>query len=335
MQHTTSVHDDDRAPLDRFALQLQQLRARHDASFNAIAQRVTEIRLERGLHEAAARVPRSTVYHCFSTGRARIDTDLLRDVVLALTGDAAEAEAWVARYLEARARADRRRRDGPASAPPAPRAPRASPPAAPARTRWPLVVSVLLAAALADRLGEAVNTFFGFSLFLDMIGTCFAAIALGPWYGVCVAIAYQGVTWLEHPDLGWLFTLVNVTGALVWGYGVRRFGMGANLHRFTLLGLIAALACSAVGIPINMVLSAMGTASGLDLSVHSLESLGLAFGPAIMSVNLTASIIDKLLASFIALVVYAMLHRRWGMPAAHMPLVRHLGELRVPVSARA
>ncbi|SJM67238.1 hypothetical protein [Gulosibacter sp. 10] len=324
-----------REPLDRFALDLQRLRELRGVSYTDLAARVSELRTARGLHEAAARTPRSTVYNCFRTGRARIDTGLLRDIALALTRDEAEAEGWVARYLEAREQSEALRRTAanaaPAGAPAEPGpAPAASDQPRPARLSWRVVVLTILAGVLINRLGMELNTHFGFSLFLDMIGTCIAAIVLGPWHGVAVAVLYQGIALLGHFDAGALFGLVNITGALVWGYGVRRFKMGGDFSRFALLGLAAAIACSAVGVPINMLLSAGGAWSGLDASVQSLESMGVSFTAAILSANITASIIDKLLAGFIALVVFVLLHRRYGFPAAHMPLVEHLGILRVP-----
>src|SRR4051794_39050719 len=88
-------------PLDRFVSELQQLRQAKGTSFGALAIQVSNLRLARGLHEAAARTPRSTVYSCFCTGRARIDTELLRDIVFALTEDESEKERWVNRYLAA------------------------------------------------------------------------------------------------------------------------------------------------------------------------------------------------------------------------------------------
>lgn len=322
-----------REPLDRFALDLQQLRETSGASYTSIALQVSELRLARGIHEAGARTPRSTVYTCFRTGRARLDIDLLRDIVLVLTHDEAVAERWVSCYVEARRQSEELRRKASASTEQLPdafgSAGRSLETLQPAKLSWRTIAIVVLAAVLINRLGMAVNGYFSFGLFLDMVGTCLVAIAFGPWYGVVVALAYQGVMLFTNFDLGAFFVLVNITGALVWGYGVRRFKMGADFSRFTMLGIITAIACSAVGVPINMVLASIGSAQGLDSVIQSLESLGLPFAAALFSANITASVIDKLLASFIGLSLFAYLHRRYHFPADHMPLVDHLGNLRI------
>ena len=333
MEDFETVSEAMREPLDRFALDLQQLREAKGVSYTSLALQVSELRLTRGIREAAARTPRSTVYTCFRTGRARLDADLLRDIVLVLTGDEAAAEQWVSRYLDARRRSEELRRKASEFSEPLPSASgaahRALETLQPAKLSWRTIAIVVLAAVLINRLGMATVAVFGFSLFLDMIGTCLVAIALGPWYGVAVAVAYQGITLLTNFDIGALFVLVNITGALVWGYGVRRFKLGSDFSRFALLGVLVAVSCSAVGVPINMFLASIGSAQGLESVIGSLESMGLPSAVALFSANITTSIIDKLLASFIGLSLFVCLHRRYRFPADHMPLVDHLGTLRI------
>lgn len=320
-------------PLDIFAMDLQKLREVRAVSYTDLAAQVSKLKVARGLHDAAARTPRSTVYNCFRIGRARIDVGLLRDIVLALTDSEAEADRWIARYLEARAQSEALRRDSKTNHASATIVPHSVSDAVealrPTRLPWGTVAVVLIFAILINRLGMATVAVFGFSLFLDMIGTCLVAIVLGPWYGVAVAVAYQGITLLTNFDIGALFVLVNITGALVWGYGVRRFGLGSDLSRFVLLGVLVAVSCSAVGVPINMFLASIGSAQGLESVIGSLESVGLPSAAALFSANITTSIIDKLLASFVGLALFVYLHGRFRFPAAHMPLVQRLGTLRV------
>jgi len=322
-------------PLDQFAIDLQQLREQHGVSYAELAHRVSQLRAERGLHEAAARMPRSTVYTCFRTGRARIDTDLLRDIVRAMTHSDDQAELWVARYVDVRRQsvihrtpqltsttmdADSRR----------PAAQESTSPIAATRLSWVAVMLVVLGAVVLNQLGLGTNMHFGFSLFLDMIGTCVAAIVLGPWYGVAVAVLYHGMAYVTTYEAGGaVFVIVNIAGALVWGYGVRRFRMGDSFFRFTLLGVATAIVCSALGIPLNMLLTFGGTWTGLDTSVLAVEAAGASFEAAVFSVNLTASLLDKFLTGFIALVLFVLLQRHCRVSAAHMPLVKHLGSLNI------
>jgi len=71
--------------LDDVVRDLQQLR--EDAgpvSYAELVRRIAELRRRRGLSDAAATPARSTVYNAFIAGRRRMDTSLLRDIVLAL-----------------------------------------------------------------------------------------------------------------------------------------------------------------------------------------------------------------------------------------------------------
>ncbi|MBP1327190.1 energy-coupling factor transport system substrate-specific component [Leucobacter exalbidus] len=260
--------------------------------------------------------------------------------MLVLTGDEAESERWLTRYLDARRQAERSpqtiqetrtTQETPARTSLTSSALRpvtnAIETLRPAKLSWGTVVWVMIAAVLINRIGRELNVHFGLSLFLDMIGTCIAAIVLGPWYGAAVAVASQGLALFTYFDSGIFFGLVNVTGALVWGYGIRYFKMGSDFCRFALLGVAAALACSAVGVPINLILT--GLSSEEATVFDALQSLGPAFAVALLSENVITSVIDKLLASFLALAAFVYLHRTMQFPASHAPLVKHLGELRV------
>ena len=61
-------------------------------------------------------------------------------------------------------------------------------------------------------------------LFLDMIGTAFAAFLLGPWWGASVALITNSlVNWLLYPGPGsdlaiFPWSLVNMTGGFLWGW---------------------------------------------------------------------------------------------------------------------
>src|SRR5699024_7279385 len=135
---------------------------------------------------------------------------------------------WVSRYLDARRQSATLRGNvvSPTSKTPDARTGTSLAPApdpVPTKLSFGTVVLVVLSAVVINHLGMGAKSYIGFSLFLDMIGTCAAALILGPWYGVAVAVLYHGVTLFTSVDDGALFVLVNITGALVWGYGVRRF----------------------------------------------------------------------------------------------------------------
>ncbi|WP_194764363.1 ECF transporter S component [Microbacterium sp. UFMG61] len=310
--------------LDRIALDLQDLRENSGpVSYAELVRRISDLRLQRGVRAAAATPARSTVYNAFRTARSRMDPELLRDIVVALGADDAAADAWVQRY---RTVTVRRREAGqsvpepPSAAQPVPRASR--------RVRMPLLVGILCACIVVNLLGLSVTAIFDLSVYLDMIGTAIAALALGPWHGVVVAVASSGLGFVTGDPHTWEFAPVNMVGALVWGYGVRRFRLGASLGRFTSLNLLTALACSLVAAPIVVMVFQGGAGHASERSMLALEAMQLPFVASVFSANIVTSATDKLLTGFIALFVFTLLHRSFGVSAQHMPLVEKIAALR-------
>jgi len=120
-----------------------------------------------------------------------------------------------------------------------------------AATRIPLtyVVTLVPVAAALNIVGSTINNALKLPTILDMIGTAVAAIVLGPWWGALVGVITNlGGSFINGP-IGIPFALANVAGALVWGYGVRSWGMGSSLPKFFLLNILVALAVSAVAAP--------------------------------------------------------------------------------------
>lgn len=321
MQNPESSPHDEAESFDRIVRDLRELRetAGH-VSYAELVRRITALRLERGVPAAAAIPARSTVYNAFQTGRSRMDTDLLRDIALSLGQSTEEAARWVQRAGDAR---KAKPEGSPAPIPALPL------PGSPAPKRLPAMQLLFVLLGLVV-LNHCCHWFLAASLdlpvYLDMIGTAAASLAFGPWYGAAVAIA-TGFTGPLFEEGILAFTLVNITGALVWGYGVRRFGLGRGILGFFSLNLLAATACSLVATPILVVLRG-GAYGTIGRIAESLQDAGMPFIAATFTSNISTSILDKLLTGFIALAVFAALHSRMKVSATHMPLVEKLGELR-------
>jgi len=166
-----------------------------------------------------------------------------------------------------------------------------------------LVVALVPAAAALNIVGSTINTALKLPIFLDMIGTCVAAIVLGPWWGALVGVITNVGGSLINGPIGIPFALANVAGALVWGYGVRSWGMGRNNVTFFILNIIVALAVSAAAAPI--VIFVFGGATG-----HSSDALTAAFAQAgqslitsVFASNVIVSLADKIIAGYIALAI--------------------------------
>lgn len=302
-------HFAERGRLDQLATDLEALRIERGAvSYTDLTTRIAQQRAEAGLAPAAARIARSTVYDAFRPGRSRISPDLVAEIVLALTSDDLKAEFWRTRAVNDMLSMKEPRRAA------------LAPPVAvslPVTERPTMVFSVLLVIACfgVNNLGGQFVAVLGLPLYLDMIGTAIAAVVLGPWYGVAAGLANNVLgSILEGNFPSLWFALVNVVGALVWGYGVRAWRLGRSPLRFLFLNLTVAFLCSFTAVPI-LVLAFGGSTghTGQDSIFAVLAALGTGLWGAVFSSNILLSIVDKLMSGYLALFVVWLLAKYGGL----------------------
>jgi hypothetical protein len=184
-----------------------------------------------------------------------------------------------------------------------------SPTAAPPTRQLPppttLIVTLVPAAAALDIVGGVITTSIGLPIYLDTIGTCVAAIVLGPWWGALAGILANvggGVlTPLGPTNIP--FGLANALAALLWGYGVRTLLLGRN--PFTYFGLNAAVgvATGAVGALIALAVFGGTTGHPSDALTAVLIQAGEALRDAVLTSSVLTSLGDKIIAGFVGLAI--------------------------------
>lgn len=311
---------------DRIAEDLQVRRADAGSpSYAEIALRIARIREERGGPDAHARPARTTVYDAFRTGRRRMDTALVLDIVRALGADEAEVECWAERCRTARV-ADSAVSRSTGDQPPPARAvsqpePEPREPPAPPSVTARVGLLVALGCIVVNMVGRVLVVVIPeIPLYLDMVGTAVAAVILGPWWGAGVGLS---TNLLGVPVSGMHsipFALVNVAGALVWGYGVRRWRMGRTLPRFFVLNCLTALVCTGLAVPIIVALGGE-TGNGADDVIAAIQETVKSLWFAVASANLLTSLADKTISGFVALLAVDVLPRAVTAPVRPlMPL---------------
>ena len=286
---------------DRVAAELQTLRLRAgEPSYGEIARRISELRVDRGASQHAARLARTTVYDAFRTGRARLNLELVREIVEVLGGEARLVDDWLAPPVAAPV-PGREAVDEVDSVDSVDSVDETD------RPRLRPVVLLLLGCVAVNVVGRVLVDFLDLPIYLDMVGTAVAAVSLGPWWGASVGVATNllGVASSGTASLG--FAVVNVVGALLWGYGVRRFGLGRTLARYLALNVLVALVCTVVAVPILVLAYGGSTGHGQDMISGTLLALTHTMIVAIGLSNLLVSIADKLISGFVALVVISSL----------------------------
>jgi energy-coupling factor transport system substrate-specific component len=286
-------------PYDDLVGRLHTLRA--DAgmpSFGDVALRVSRLRRERGLTPEGARVGRTTVYDAFRMGRQRIDADLVGDIARALGADEQSARAWADEARQAR----RPRTVAPGAVPAEPDSVDDVAARAPCRITRGLLVGVMVACLATNLMGRVLVDTLDLPVYLDMVGTAFSAVLLGPWWGALVGglTNVAGVSVSGSDSL--LFAPVNIVGALLWGYGVRR-GLARTIPRFFGLNLVVAVVCSCVAVPTIVVLQQGFVGHGADRITLSAMALLSSVWASVTVANLLTSVVDKLICGFVSLAV--------------------------------
>lgn len=174
---------------------------------------------------------------------------------------------------------------------------------APARIPVTYVVTLVPLAAALNIVGGMINEALKLPTFLDMIGTCVAAIVLGPWWGALVGIITNVGGSVFTGPVNIPFALANVAGALVWGYGVRSWGMGATLPRYFVLNLIVALAVTAVAAPIVVFVFGGSTGHSSDAITAAFAQAGNDLITSVFASSIIVSLADKIIAGFVGLAI--------------------------------
>jgi energy-coupling factor transport system substrate-specific component len=175
----------------------------------------------------------------------------------------------------------------------------------PAQSRIPLsyVVALVPVAAALNVVGGTINIALGLPTFLDMIGTAVVAIVLGPWWGALVGVITNIAAAFFTGPINVPFALVNVAGALVWGYGVRSLGMGATVTRFFILNVIVAFVTSAVAAPIVVFMFGGSTGHSSDALTAAFVQAGRDVLAAAFASSVVVSLADKIISGFVALAI--------------------------------
>lgn len=164
------------------------------------------------------------------------------------------------------------------------------------------VIALIPAAVALNIVGNYINDSLRLPTFLDMIGTAVVAITIGPWWGALAGALTNTVNGFISSPISLPFAVVNVVGALVWGYGVR-WGMAKSLPRYFILALLVALASTLMAVPIYVFLFGGATGHFSDMMTAAFVGMGQNLITSVFSSNIIVSLADKIIASFVALAI--------------------------------
>lgn len=169
---------------------------------------------------------------------------------------------------------------------------------------------LLLACIGLNVLGFTLVARLGLPLYFDMVGTAMAAIVLGPWIGVVVGLSTNAIGLAITDSSSIAFALVNIVGALVWGYGARRLRLCQTFPKYLLLNVLVAISCSLVASALLVLVFHGGTGHASETTTRNLSAMGNSLYFAVLGSNVVHSLADKLLIGFVVLGALGTV-RRW------------------------
>ncbi len=174
--------------------------------------------------------------------------------------------------------------------------------------RLPLsyVVAVVPVAAALNIVGGYINSVLKLPVFLDMIGTMVTAVILGPWWGALVGAVTNIVNSFISGPISLPFAVVNVVGALVWGYAYM-FGWMKKEWGFFLVNVLVAVVCSTFAVPIYVFIFGGATGHFSDVMTAAFLAMGQNLIVSVFSSNILVSLADKIISGYVGLAIIAAL----------------------------
>ncbi len=199
------------------------------------------------------------------------------------------------------------------------------------KRRLPLtyVVAVIPVAAALNIVGGYINTVLNLPIFLDMIGTMVTAIILGPWWGALVGAITNIVNSFISGPISLPFAVVNVVGALVWGYA-NMWGWMKKSWSFFLVNVLVATVASIFAVPIYVFIFGGATGHFADVMTAAFLAMGQNLIVSVFSSNILVSLADKIISGFVGLAIIEALPENLTSNAK-LPKAEGLNKIILPV----
>jgi energy-coupling factor transport system substrate-specific component len=164
------------------------------------------------------------------------------------------------------------------------------------------VVALVPIGIALNVVGGYIQSALRLPVFLDMIGTGVAAMVIGPWWGVVVGGLTNVILAMLTGPISLPFAVVNIVGALIWGYAVR-LGLARTFLSFGLLNIVVAIAASVTATPIYVFVFGGATGHFADMLTAAFIGMGRQLAVAVFSSNILVSLADKIISGFVALAI--------------------------------
>lgn len=142
-------------------------------------------------------------------------------------------------------------------------------------------------------------------IFLDTIGTIFAAAVFGPWYGATVGLLTNVITGIITNPKDIPFALVSIAIALIVGFIAKKWKF--DLKTAIITGIILSIVAPLIGTPIAVWIYGGLTGGGTDLIFLWLVKSGSKIFTAAFIPRVTGNLIDKIASAILVSVLISRL----------------------------
>lgn len=138
-------------------------------------------------------------------------------------------------------------------------------------------------------------------VFMDTVGTIFAAVLLGPVYGGIVGILTNVITAIVKNPVELPFGIVNLVIGVSVGLIAKKFKF--NLVVAILTGILLSILAPLVGTPIAVYMFGGLAGSSLDILVGWLNKSGQSIFASTFIVRVASNLVDKILSCIMVCLV--------------------------------
>ncbi len=154
--------------------------------------------------------------------------------------------------------------------------------------------------------GTCINTALSLPLFLDSIGTIFAAAILGPWHGAFTGFTAMLLVGIFENPVALPFGLVNAAIGVITGYISRKRGF-SDLKTALICVFSLSAVCPLLGTVIAVYLFGGVTGGDIDTLLTLLVKSGHSIFSSAFLVRLAATLADKLISVFLVMLTLRLM----------------------------
>ena len=177
------------------------------------------------------------------------------------------------------------------------------------KTDFSMIAILIIPIAVAvNFVGGQLASLLKLPMYLDTIGTIFAAMLCGPWVGATAGVLTNVVTGIANP-VNFAFIPVNLLVGLVTGF-LARGGMFGNWWKWIISMIIMAVVSIASAAPIVVLVYGGVTGSGTSLITAAAMAAGANIWAAVVGTEGIFTVLDRIISFVISWLVIRVIPDR-------------------------